>query len=258
MKFFTVLLVLYGLNLIAQDLDEDISIVFEGHQAAFVLYDCSSQIFIKHNPDRCAERFLPASTYKIANSLIGLETGIIKDAEFVIPWDSIKTWNENWNGDHNLRTAIKYSVVPWYKELARKIGRDSSQHYLNIFDYGNKSIGEKEDNYWLDNSLKISADEQVAFIKKFYEYKLPVSNRSLDIVKEIIIQDSTGNYVMRAKTGAGTKEDGTIIGWYVGYLETKENTYLFALNIDGKSFQEIQPLRKDLTYSIFRRLSIID
>ena len=133
-----VMFLVFTLNPFAQNLDKDISKIFEGHDAAFVLYDYKDQKFIKHNPERCAERFLPASTFKIANSLIGLETGVIKGADFVIPWDSVKTWNESWNRDHTLRSAIKYSVVPYYRELARRVGREKSRHYLNIFDYGNK------------------------------------------------------------------------------------------------------------------------
>ena len=253
-----VLFFLFVLNSFAQNLDKDISNIFEGHTAALVLYDYNNEKFVKHNPERCAQRFLPASTFKIPNSLIGLETGVIKDAEFIILWDSVKTWNKNWNRDHTLRTAIKYSVVPWYRELARRMGREKSQHYLNIFDYGNKTIGKQEDFYWLDNSLKISADEQIQFIKKLYEYKLPVSRRSIDIVKEIIIVDSTDNYILFAKTGGGQKEDEIFIGWYVGYLETKTNVYLFALNIDGKAFKEIAPLRAEFTYKVFRELEIIN
>ena len=174
----------FTINLFSQNLDKNISEIFSGYDAAFVLYDYNNQKFVKHNSGRCAERFLPASTFKIPNTLIGLETGIIKDAEFVIPWDSSETWNPAWNKDHTLRSAIKYSVVPYYMELARRVGREKSQHYLNIFDYGNKTIGNIADFYWLDNTLKISADEQVLFIKKLYENKLPVSKRSIDIVNK--------------------------------------------------------------------------
>lgn len=259
MKTITALLLFtFTLFLHAQNTKNDISQIFKGYDAAFVLYDFNNQQFIKYNPERCAVRFLPASTFKIPNSLIGLETGIIKDADFIIPWDSVKTWNENWNRDHTLRSAIQFSVVPWYRELARRLGREKSQHFLNIFDYGNKTIGEKEDYYWLDNSLKISADEQVLFIKKLYENELPVSQRSIDIVKEILINDSTGNYILRAKTGGGKKEDGNYIGWYIGWLETNNNVYLFALNIDADTFEKMAPLRKKLTLQVFKQLEIIE
>ena len=251
------LMLMLNLNLFSQSVENNISKIFEGYNAAFVLYDYNNQTFIKHNPERCAERFLPASTFKIPNSLIGLETGIIKDADFVIPWDSVKTWNENWNRDHTLRSAIKFSVVPWYRELARRIGREKSQKYLDLFDYGNKTIGDMQDYYWLDNSLKISADEQITFLKKFYENKLSVSRRSIDIVKEIIIVDSTHSYILRAKTGGGKKEDSNYIGWYIGYLESNNNIYFFALNIDGPTFEEIAPLRKKFTLEIFNQLEII-
>lgn len=252
-----ILLFIFTINLFSQNLDKDISEIFKGYDAAFVLYDYNNQKFVKHNSERCGERFLPASTFKIPNSLIGLETGVIKDAEFVIPWDSVKTWNPAWNKDHTLRSAVQTSCVPYFRELARRAGREKSQYYLNIFDYGNKTIGEKEDFYWLDNTLKISADEQIQFIKKLYENKLPVSQRSVDIVKEIIIIDSKDNYILRAKTGGGEKENGKFIGWYVGYLETKEDIYLFALNIDADTFEEMAPLRKELTMKVFRHMELI-
>lgn len=252
-----ILLFIFTINLFSQNLDKDISEIFKGYDAAFVLYDYNNQKFVKHNSERCEERFLPASTFKIPNSLIGLETGVIKDAEFVIPWDSVKTWNPAWNKDHTLRSAVQTSCVPYFRELARRAEREKSQYYLNIFDYGNKTIGEKEDFYWLDNSLKISADEQIQFIKKLYENKLPVSQRSIDIVKEIIIIDSKDNYILRAKTGGGEKENGKFIGWYVGYLETKEDIYLFALNIDADTFEEMAPLRKELTMKVFRHMELI-
>lgn len=242
----------------AQSFDKDVSKIFEGYNAAIVIYDFNGNNYFRYNAERCAERFLPASSFKIANSLIGLETGVIDDAEFIIPWDSVKTWNDNWNRDHTLRSAIKYSVVPYYRELARRVGRETSQHYLNIFDYGNKTIGEREDLYWLDNSLIISADEQILFLKKLYANKLPVSQRSIDIVKDITIVDSTESYVLHAKTGGGKKEDGTFIGWYVGFLETGDNAYMFALNIDGREFKDILNVRSELTMEVFRELNIID
>ncbi|HYM01137.1 MAG TPA: penicillin-binding transpeptidase domain-containing protein [Blastocatellia bacterium] len=245
----------------AQTAQPDLTSVFKGTEAAFVLYDLKNERYIRYNEERCRTRFSPFSTFKIPNSVIGLETGVIHDAEFVIPWDSKKypsqsDWNvepfDHWAQDHTLRSAIKYSVVWYYRELAKRVGEDRMQKYLTEFNYGNHDIsggiyGNGLYNaFWLGSSLKISADEQVEFLKKFYSGKLPVAKRSIDIVKEILVLERTPQYTLGGKIGGGS-ENGRTRGWFVGYLETHGNVYLFALNLDGANFAEIAPKRIALT-----------
>ncbi|MCX6169544.1 MAG: class D beta-lactamase [Ignavibacteriales bacterium] len=232
--------------------------IFEGHSGAFVMLDMQKEKYFRFNAQRCSERFLPASTFKIPNSLIGLETGIITDENFIIKWDGIKRWNEEWNKDHSLATAIKYSVVPYYQELARRVGREKLNKYLKAISYGNHTIGKKVDMFWLDNSLKISADEQISFLKRLYEYNLPFSKRSIDIVKKIMPEELYSNSRLKFKTGTGTKENGTWIGWLVGYVEKKGNVYLFAFNIEAKTYEETRDLRDGLSRKILTQLKIIE
>ncbi len=118
-------------------------------------------------------RLLPASTFKIVNSLIGLETGIITDEKMVIKWDGIKRSNEDWNKDMNMEQAFKVSCVPYYQEVARRIGKDTMQLWLDSVGYGNKNIGNIIDSFWLNNNLKISADEQLGLVKRLYFDQLP-------------------------------------------------------------------------------------
>ena len=75
---------------------------FQGFKGAFVLYDLNSKQYIRYNPERCAERFIPASTFKIMNSLIGLETGVIPDENYVIKWDGTHYDVPSWNHDNTL------------------------------------------------------------------------------------------------------------------------------------------------------------
>ncbi|MHB8905033.1 MAG: class D beta-lactamase [Melioribacteraceae bacterium] len=232
--------------------------IFDGHTGAFVLFNMQSKEYLRYNRARCAKRFLPASTFKIPNSLIGLETGVIPNENFVIKWNGIKHRNEEWNKDHTLATAIKFSVVPYYQELARRVGRDRFSGYLERIGYGNKTIGEEIDTFWLDNSLKISADEQIDFLKRFYEYKLPFSERSINIVKKILPEEKYPNSLLKFKTGAGTKEDGKWLGWIVGYAEKKSNVYLFALNIEAKTYGETRELRDNLSRKILTELKMIE
>src|SRR6185503_36295 len=238
---------------------QDLSPFFKTTVGAFVLYDSKHDRYIRYNESRCRRRFSPKSTFKIPNSLIGLETGAIRDAEFVIAWNRQKyppqdNWNQepfvHWAQDHTLRSAIKYSVVWYYRELALRVGEQRMKKYVTAFNYGNKNISRDIDNFWLDGSLKISADEQVEFLKTFYAGRLPVSKRSTEIVKDILVLENTPAYKLSAKTGGGSIAEGKYIGWFVGYLETKGDVYFFATNIEGANFAEIREKRIELSKEI--------
>jgi beta-lactamase class D len=236
----------------------DLTPIFTGTTAAFVLYDINNNHYIRYNEARCSQRFSPKSTFKIANSLIGLETGVIRDADFVIQWNRQKYppedyWNTtepfiHWAQDQTLRSAFKYSVVWYYKELASRVGEQKMKKYVRDFNYGNQNISGPVDSFWLNGELQISADEQIEFLKAFYTAHLPVSKLSTATVKDILVMEATATYKLSGKTGGGGPiTDGTYIGWFVGYLETSSNVYFFATNIEGKSFAEIGDKRIALT-----------
>ena len=205
---------------------------FQGFKGAFVLYDLQNNRYIRYNPERCAERFIPASTFKIMNSLIGLETGVIPDADYVIKWDGAQNEIPAWNQDHTLRTAIQNSVVWYYQELARRVGEKRMQEYVDAAHYGNKDISGKIDTFWLEGGLRISANEQVEFLKRLYKGELPFSQRSMNTVKEILALEKTETSQLSGKTGSAQRVSPPA-SWFVGYLETKGNVYFFATNIEG-------------------------
>ena len=195
-----------------------------------------------------------------------METGVIRDAEFVIPWNRQKyppqdNWNQepfaHWAQDHTLRSAIKYSVVWYYRELALRVGQQKMKQYVGRFNYGNKTVFGRIDNFWLDGSLRISANEQVEFLKAFYKGQLPVSSRTTEIVKDILELEKTPAYKLSAKTGGGAISEGVYIGWFVGYVETKENVYFFATNIEGTNFEGIRDKRIELTKQVLVGLGIL-
>ena len=126
---------------------------FQGFKGAFVLYDFNKNQYIRFNPERCAEQFIPASTFKIMNSLIGLETGVIPDENYVIKWDGTHYDVPSWNQDHTLKTAIQNSVVWYYQELARRVGSEKMQYYVDAAQYGNQNISGQIDNFWLEGGL---------------------------------------------------------------------------------------------------------
>ena len=259
LKCFLLLLCLPPLGA-AQDLGQ----YFKNTEGCFALYDLKGDRYLRYNEERCRRRLSPFSTFKIPNSLIGLETGVIKDAEFVIPWNRVKyppqNWNtepfNHWGQDHSLRTAIKYSVVWYYRELASRVGAERMNQWLEKLGYGNRDASGGIDQFWLNSSLRISADEQVEFLKAFYQGRLPVSKRSLDIVKDIITLEQTDSYKLSGKTGGGQAGDRAL-GWFVGYLEAKGNVYFFALNVEGANFAAISDKRVDLAKRILAGLGYL-
>ncbi len=232
--------------------EADLTGFFGEYSGAFVLYDYNNKFYIRHNEEQCNTKYSPCSTFKIPNSLIGLETGVIKDENFVLQWDSVARNREELNMDHDLRSAIQHSVVWYYQELARKVGEEKMRYYIDTLNYGNKDISGGIDKFWLDNSLKISAEEQVQFLYKLYTDSLPFSKRNMDIVKNIIIQDTMENgAVFSGKTGS----NGSDLGWFVGTVQLGSNLYIFATNIVGDGANGMKA--NDITREIIKTLKIL-
>ncbi len=150
----------------------------------FSLFNNATGEVTVYNMKLDTQRFCPASTFKIINTLIGIETGKITDENMVIPWDGINRWNEDWNQDLTMQQAFKFSAVPWYQEVARRIGRDTIKHWIDTLQYGNMNISGPVDSFWLNNTLKISPDEQLGLVKKLYFDQLPFKKDFSKMVKE--------------------------------------------------------------------------
>jgi beta-lactamase class D len=229
---------------------------FQGFTGAFVLYDLRSGQTLRYNPDGCAERILPASTFKILNALIGLDTGVIPDENYAIQWDGTMYPTASWNQDHTLKTAMQNSVVWYYQELARRVGKEKMQQNIDAVGYGNQELSGKIDEFWLDGSLKISADEQVTFLKRLYQNDLPFSKRSMQIVRQIILLENTDTYQLSGKTGSGQMGDSNI-GWFVGYVEIKDEVYFFATNI-ASATKDAQGLKaKEISLKLLSDMGLI-
>lgn len=225
-------------------------------KGTFILYDLKKDQYLVYNSKRANTRIIPASTFKIFNSLVALETGSVKDENEVIKWDGVKREFPAWNRDQTMRTAIKGSVVWFYQELARRIGQERMQHYINLANYGNRDISGGIDQFWLQGGLRISPKEQIDLLVKLYRNELPFSQRTMDIVKDILINEKTNNYVLRGKTGwAG--EFTPQVGWYVGYLERGGKVYFFALNLDITKPEDTKA-RIAITKSILRDMGLLD
>lgn len=222
---------------------------FGDYEGTFVLYDMSEDTMHIYNPERAFARFAPYSTFKIANTAIALETGVVTDADFVIPYnenrypyvDSLERFYtpDIWQGDHSLRTAIQYSVVWYYREVAQLIGQDNMSDYLARFDYGNQDIsgwlGETPmsggNPFWLGGSLEINAVEQVQFLHALYTERLGLSESTTATVLDVTTLYQENDYRLYGKTG--TRASDLALAWFVGIIEQGDDTFIFAFNVDA-------------------------
>ncbi len=242
-------------------IDNSIQKYFDSNKVrgCFALYDNAQNQFTIYNLLRYRDSsFLPASTFKIVNSLIGLETGVISNENMVIKWDGVVRIHSNgdtakeWNKDLTMQQAFKISAVPYYQEVARRIGKDTMQLWLDSLHYGTTKVKTKIDTFWLDNSLKISSDEQLGLVKKLYFNQLPFQKRTQDIVKKVMLQEANSNYKLSYKSGLGYCENGDALGWLVGWIEENQHVYFFVLNVEGAHDADMKNIRINMLKSILK------
>ncbi len=242
------------------EVDERLEKIFEanGVKGTFGIYDNGQGSFIIHDLSRFKDSaYLPASTFKIVNSLIGIETGKIVDEKMIIPWDGTTREIDDWNKDLGMAEAFKVSSVPYYQEVARRIGKDTMQRWLDTLGYGsryNKAIVGRIDSFWLDNSVKITADEQLGLVKKLYFDQLPFQKRTMRIVKDVMQQEKNANYSISYKTGWGNIENGNALGWVVGWIIENQHPYFFALNIEGPANTDMVRVRLNVLNGVLDQL----
>jgi beta-lactamase class D len=215
-----------------------------GVQGTFGIFDNAQGQFTVYNLTRFRDSvYLPASTFKIFNSLAALGTGVIFSDTVVVPWDGVVRMGpggdtmHQWNKDMDMRTAFEVSNVSFYQEMARRIGKDTMQLLLDSVGLGRRydtfRITDNIDKFWLDNSLKVTADEQLGLVKRLYFKQLPFQNREQEMVKSMMIRERNDKYILAYKTGWGTTENGTQLGWLVGWIEENKHVYPFVMNMES-------------------------
>jgi beta-lactamase class D len=241
--------------------DESLKTFFDsaGVTGCFGLFNNGENNFIIYNLPRYRDSaFTPASTFKIVNSLIGIQTGIIRDENMVIPWDGIKRWNDDWNRDLTMKEAFAVSAVPYFQEVARRIGRDTMQRWIDSLGYGNRNISGPIDSFWLNNTLKIKPDEELGLVKKLYFDQLPFFKRTQDIVQSVMLREQNSNYKLYYKTGWGFPGPGRELGWVVGWIEENRHPYFFVLNIESGVPNKVHEVRINLLKTILSRLGFFN
>jgi len=222
---------------------------------SFSLLDNATGEITVYNMKLDTQRILPASTFKIVNSLIGLETGKITDEKMVIKWDGVKRWNDDWNKDLTMEEAFKVSAVPYYQEVARRIGRDTMKFWIDTLHYGNMNISGPIDSFWLNNTLKISPDEQLGLLYKLYFDKLPFEKRSQQIVRDVMLQEDNTLYKFSYKPGWGFDEKNNSIGWVVGWIEENRHVYFFVILVKSPDKNiDMKKVRMNITKGILTEL----
>lgn len=208
-------------------------------EGCFALMDNGTGQFTVYNLPRFRDSsYLPASTFKIVNSLIGLQTGKISSDSMIIKWDGVERSFPGWNKDLTMYEAFRVSSLPYYQEVARRIGKDTMQFWLDSLGYGAKNDEEKVriktsvDSFWIDNSIKVSPDAQLGLVKRLYFDQLPFFKTYQGMVKRAMLFEDNTKYRLGYKTGWGYAPNGNMIGWVVGWIEENNHPYFFVLNLE--------------------------
>lgn len=229
-------------------------------RGAILLYDLQKNTYYSNDFNWAKKGRLPASTFKIPNSIIALETGVVKNDSTLFVWDGQKRAIKRWEQDLILKEAFHYSCVPCYQKVARKIGVKKMKAYLKILDYGVMQFDANNlDLFWLEGDSKISQWQQIDFLVRFYQSKLPISNRTNKIMKNMMLLEEQSSYSLSGKTGWFIR-NGLNNGWFVGYMEANQKMYFFATNISPKKnfdMDRFHAIRKEITYQALQEMGIL-
>lgn len=245
--------------------DKEIGSYFKeaGVVGSFAIMNNANGEFTVHNLKRYRDSaFLPSSTFDIVNALVGLQTGKIVNDSMVIKRDSL-SFNTTFKSgicdrDLTMSEAFRLDCNHYFQEVARRIGRDTMQRWVDSLSYGNKNISQI-DAFWNDDSLKVKPDEQLGLVKRLYFNQLPFYKLTQEIVKKNMLMEDSLNYKLSYKTGWGNKPNGSAVAWVVGWIEENKHPYFFVLNFETADRNiDIYTARKDLLKKILRHLGFLE
>ena len=226
--FFAGLLFLYGCSVNKARIDDSLKTYFEQAQVegCFTLMNNKTGKVTVYNLELDTLRSLPAETFDVASSLIGLETGRITDEKMAIETDSLPSDRKV---SITLEEAFRSGWTPYFREVIRLTGRDTLQRWLDSLHYGNATIGKQPDSFWLNNALTISPDEQLGLMKRLYFDQLPFQKRTHQIVRDMMVREDNTQYTLAYKTGNGQDKQNRTVGWITGWIEENKHPYFFTL-----------------------------
>lgn len=230
-------------------------------KGSILIYDFQKNMYHSNDFAWANTGKLPASTFKIANSIIALETGVVENDSTLFKWNGQQRGLKVWEQDLIFREAFHLSCVPCYQDVARRIGSERMNYYLSKLEYGNMNVDSVNvDMFWLEGKSKISQFQQIDFLKRFYEKKLLISSRTQSLMKGLMVIQENEDYKLSGKTGWSIR-DGNNNGWFVGFVETEKGTYFFTANVEpvGEFNQNsFIKARKEVVHKALEQLEIID
>ncbi len=203
------------------------------------------------------QRFQPSSTFNMFNSLVALQTGKVTGDDMVIRWDGIKRQN-NWNRNFDLKSAFKSNATPYFQEVARRIGKDTMQHWMDSLSYGNKMMSASVDSFWMDNSLKISPDEQLGLLKKLYFDQLPLRKSVMQSVRDAMVQVDNTAYKLSYISANGNNAAQLPLGWVIGWIEENRHVYFFVTLVKSDRAKDLSSIQVDITKDILKQYGFFE
>ena len=213
----------------------DLSTYFGEYEGSFVLYDLENDAWSIHDMEHATLRVAPNSTYKIYDALFGLEEEIITPENSFIAWNGETYPFEAWNADQTLQSAMNSSVNWYFESVDEQLGAANISNYIEEIGYGNENISGDFSTYWMESSLKISPIEQVELLTRLQNNSLGFAPENINAVKDAICLCASDAGTFYGKTGTGRVDGQDVNGWFIGYIETVDNTYFFATNIGADS-----------------------
>lgn len=243
---------------------EEFQIILDSAKVSgtILIFDPQKGSYYANDFDEAYKSVIPASTYKIPHSIIGLETRILANEQTIFKWDGNERAFSSWEKDLTLKEAFQKSCVPCYQEMAREIGAKRMNENLEKLNFGVMDItDETVDNFWLTGNSKINAFEQIDFLKRFYNKELPISKPTNKTVINILIMEQNEDFILSGKTGLALDFDRSI-GWFVGYLEKEGKVFYFATRISPNDKDmprnEFSSLRKVIILRGLKALEILE
>jgi beta-lactamase class D len=228
-------------------------------KGGIALFDATTGELSASDPELAKRPFSPASTFEIAQSAIALELGFIDNPDSPMPWDGQYSQNSEWNRDHTLRTAVQVSCVPCFQRVDKNVGAGRMHDWLRRLDYGNRDASGPGDAFWLSGKLRITAIEQLDFLRRLDTKRLPISERTLDVVLDVIALDVRASHVLYGKTASARLPEGDVeFGWFVGFVAAEERRVYFATVVTGHApGVDIAPQRRRATERVLRTIGAL-
>ncbi|NUF30667.1 OXA-213 family carbapenem-hydrolyzing class D beta-lactamase [Acinetobacter oleivorans] len=236
---------------------EEIKSLFDQAQTTGVLVIKRGQSKEIYGNDlkRASTEYVPASTFKMLNALIGLEHHKATTTE-VFKWDGQKRLFPDWEKDMTLGDAMKASAIPVYQELARRIGLDLMSKEVKRIGFGNADIGSKVDNFWLVGPLKITPEQETQFAYELANKTLPFSKNIQEQVQSMVFIEEKNGRKIYAKSGWGWDVEPQV-GWLTGWVVQPQGEIVaFSLNLEMKKGIP-SSIRKEIAYKGLEQLGVL-